>query len=200
MSTVIVDGKGKGVNAEVDERNRLVVSSTSKTAHEQAISDGRAYFVTTFVVNLTTDTESAVIYVKNTSDRDLFIQGTQVYFGTSTGGSGSAQTLLYINPTTGTMITGTDGVDFTALSPANSNIGKTVSDPFEGVARIGQEGTTMSGAIPPIPTLIDVPGETRPVIAALVPKGSALAGAVLPPPGNTSMDVTVSVQLFYSDV
>lgn len=167
---------------------------------EKAIEDGRAYFVTTGVLDITSDTESGILYVKNTSERDIFVVGTQTYLGESTGGTGPSIPKLYINPNAGTLITGTEGVDYTVGTAVNSNTSKLLSDPFDGIIRVGGEGTTLSSAFPAVPSLMTPPGETRPIIAAVVPKGGALAAGFVPPPGNTSMKLVVNTQFYYLDI
>jgi len=66
MGFIIEDGKGKGYAAEVDDKNKLVVSATTYEAEESAAFDGNS-FILHGQCHLAAAASGAFMYFKNTS-------------------------------------------------------------------------------------------------------------------------------------
>ena len=197
MSEIIKDGTGKGYAAGVDDKNRLLIVGQADSSAITASLDGRGFFITSLTVTLTSDSESCVLYLKNTSDSDLVLTNTRFQLGPSTGGSGVYKVGAIVNPTSGTMITGTDGVDFNADTPFNNNLGDQASKTFTGTVRAGVEGTTCVSVLPTVPSILGESGIFSTDSTIVFPKGSSIAAVVTPPTGNTSCEVIVEWLVYF---
>ena len=198
MSTIIKDGAGSGFSARVDHKNRLQIAGETNPAFETASQEGRGYFINTGVATLTNDSESCLVYFQNLDDdRELFVESVRISLSGSTGGTGSVLLQNYINPTGGTIITGTNGVDFFEVPPVNNNLAELNSQPFNGISRIGLNGTTVSGPNLPLPDLAETASSVMPLVNVALPKGTATAVTITPPAGNTLMQVVIAISLYY---
>jgi hypothetical protein len=102
MALVIKDGSGGGKEAKVDEKNRLSTKSViEENMHDNSISDAQVYYVTTlgFIDINTVNTETAILYTKNTSTTKRFVVNS-----IRTCGNQVQKVILYKNPTAGTII------------------------------------------------------------------------------------------------
>ncbi len=102
MSIVIKDGAGTGREAQVDEKNRLKTLAVSELQmHEISANDGDVYYISTsgFIDINTLNTETAILYTKNTSTTKQFVINS-----IRTCGNQVQKILMYKNPTTGTII------------------------------------------------------------------------------------------------
>lgn len=102
MGIVIKDGSGKGYEAKVDSGNRLETKALTEVAmHDKSVVDGQVYYVTTngFIDINTLNTETAILYTKNTSTTKRFIVNS-----IRTCGNQVQKILMYKNPTAGTII------------------------------------------------------------------------------------------------
>jgi len=133
---IIEDGKGSGKKAEVDSNNRLRVNSTQhKEVHYASRYEGGAYDFSTgaYVTISSTDTETGLLYLKNTSTtQDLIITSIR------TCAEAAHKVKLYKNPTGGTLISAADAgtstnVNFKSANEASALIYK------------GAEGRTLTG-------------------------------------------------------
>ena len=71
--TIIKDGTGTGVEAKVDNTNKLETHSVSIGEDMEGVESGNAYNLNTGTIGLTSSTASGVFYLKNNEDRDLEI-------------------------------------------------------------------------------------------------------------------------------
>jgi len=102
MGIVLKDGTGAGNEAKVDTSNRLHTQALTEAAmHEKSSIDGDVYFVSTngFIDINTLNTETAILYTKNTSTTDQFVINS-----IRTCGNQVQKILMYRNPSTGTII------------------------------------------------------------------------------------------------
>jgi hypothetical protein len=102
MALVIKDGAGTGNEAKVDANNRLNTKAVSEeTLHDNSISDAEVYYVTTlgFIDINTVNTETAILYTKNTSTTKRFVINS-----IRTCGNQVQKVIMYKNPTAGTII------------------------------------------------------------------------------------------------
>lgn len=190
---VVVDGL-TGDTARVDEKNRLRVFAATRADEVDASVDGDSFFINHSIINLTSDSQSFIFYVKNTDDRIWLVDDLTFFIGTSDGGSGDFTSTFLTNPTGGTLLTaGADAFIF------NQNLG----DPraLNGTFLSGFEGATATGGIFDPGTLQIGTPTVIPVVTSspiVFEPGSSLALSVTPPTGNTSMNVQHSMILHRS--
>jgi hypothetical protein len=187
MGERIEDGSGKGNEAKVDSRLRLHTDSTSRTQLEQAALIGQAYNFSTGVINLTTDGESALGYIKYNGDLPLEFKEIGVRLGDSSNGSGDAVIKIVSLPDAGTIIDNADP------APAVGNRDILETRPLDALVYKGDEGYTLTGgsnfAITSRSTFVEpVLFDAGPIILR---KGATLGILVTPPAGNTSQSVVV---------
>ena len=157
MSERIIDGKGRGYEAEVNSDNKLQTFSVSQTEMTNiSQKDGDAFmFATANHIDIPiADTVYGVFYLKNTSEtKDLYIESVRT--------CSTAVNLwnLYKNPTTSTVIDDqTAGVkntlNFTSASTADADVYQGTGTNFTGgsllenwVNNIGHSAEQYGGAI-----------------------------------------------------
>ncbi len=186
----IVDGSS-GNSAKVDDGNRLHTAAVSKSAVVDASINGETFFMTTGSVNLTTDTESWLLYIKNDDTLQWVVESLQASYGASTGGAGDIFNQFNVGATEGTLISA--GIDIPAI---NLNIGSPKQLP--STVKLGGEGKTITNGVNTPKTLIPE-GELVRTFAAgpvVIPPGSTFAVAFTPPVGNTSMNVSAQIVIF----
>jgi hypothetical protein len=125
MAEEIKDGTGGGYIAAVNEQNRLeVFATTEEFVADVSHRNGEAFILASdFVALTTTGSFNAIMYIKNNSDKDLYIRSIRV----CGDGSGTAQIRLIRNPTSGTIVSEANLAD-----QLSSNFGSTKQ--FEGLA------------------------------------------------------------------
>ena len=115
----IEDGKGTGKVAQVDTNSRLLTQSASSTElHENSIKDEEVYMFSTgsFIDINTLNTETGIMYVKNTSStKNLYIHDIR------TCGNQVQKVTFYKNPTGGTLVTDETAAQSTNLNFKSSN-------------------------------------------------------------------------------
>lgn len=187
MSEQIIDGTGTGKKVRVDNANRLHTHSVNETLIEYAASQGDSYNINTGTINLTSATESALLYFKNNGNNDIHIASVGYLIGNSTGGTGDLQTKVIKNPTTGTIISG--AVDVGINSNKNAGSSKVMDvDAFKGV-----EGNTFTDGSDFYYSLLSGSAKSYVISTGTVvlPKGSSIGVSVTPQSSNTSMDIQI---------
>ena len=116
----IEDGKGRGLRAEVNEEQELVVKAVTISEFEQESQDnGNAYNWSSGIIDVDAGADT-VLLVKNTSDNPLFIESISI----ANGALASAYTVhlptIEVTPA-GTTVTGTN------LNTASSNVAEATS-------------------------------------------------------------------------
>jgi hypothetical protein len=191
-ASIILDGTGTRNKAKVDFVNRVHVDSVGRTQIEQAVVNSDAYNLFTGNITLTSDSESAIWFLKYTGDKFLIIKEVLVVIASSTSGSGDAIITLMRNPSGGTIesnaspIAGILNRNFASSNQLSANIYK------------GAEGYTLTNG--------DQFASTRrsnfeqPVAfdaaTILLEKGNTIGLKYTPPSGNTSQVVIVAATLF----
>lgn len=185
---IINDGTGTGKQAKVDGTNKVLVRSTSRTEQQDLSIKGRAFNLSSGIINLTSDGSSALMYFKNEELQPITINAINVLIQGSTGGSDGYVTFgLTKNPTGLSSGGGSDVI------PINLNFGSALS--LNNVSEVGKEGATViggsfiAGGVPfPVErySTIDV--------AFTLPKGGAIAVSCTPMSGNTSLNVAVLLE------
>ena len=189
MSFIITDGAGTGKVAKVNQKNRLNVNAEILGAREVAALDGAAFFISAEGVTLTSDSESAVFYYKNTGTEDLILVTALINASASTGGSGLLASTVLRNPTAGTIVD-----NAVAASQRNFNFGSSsllTGDLFKGV-----EGDTFTDGTVFTTSNLSAPIFLTTSIVTVLTPGTSVGLNVTPPTGNTSMDVTIGFSVY----
>jgi hypothetical protein len=188
MGFQIQDGSGSNRKARVTTDNRLFTASTIRSEREQEALLGEAYIIGTGFVNLTTTGTSAVLYFKNNEDVDLVITRFLIGVKKSVGGTENFITgIIYKNPTS--MVSGTGN----PLTINNVNFGS--SNVIESDSEIGQEGALLAGGSAYLATVAPVENLTSETASTILPKGTSIGVFITPPAGNTSIDISVGINL-----
>lgn len=187
--TTIVGGKNRYV-ADVDDTNRLLTRAVNKTEVVDAILNGEGYALLAQNVVLTTDTESTIMIYQNDEDNDLIVFDTNISCSDSTGGT-TGTVSVELNVGVGSSMTGGSG---NPVTQANLIIGDPTQ--LENTSEVGQEGAGNTDANLGDRTYTKA-GETNELdLFGVVPKGSQFIIGVIPPSGNTSMRVDITVYAY----
>lgn len=198
MTGVIRDGSGKAFLAKVTQNNRLTTESVVIGAENDAIRIGDGWQIASGPVAFTAATQSAILYVKNTSpSRALILDRAVLILGSATGaGAGADWTFRTIrNPeASGTLVT-----NAVAAGISNSNHGS-VKTPDADVFR-GVQGDTVDlgglGSGAPLP-IQQASNRTVFPLGRRLELGSSIAWQLTPPTGTTAA-TAVLVGHFYYD-
>ena len=189
MSTFFIENGGDGgcFYLEVDEQGRAQVKSVSEPSQGQAAIDGRSFNINTGTINLTSDSESALAYIKNTGSTPIHISSVGYLLGNSTGGSGDVLVTLLRNPTQGTIVSGANPVDV--------KINKNFSSPRELSVNAykGAEGSTLTDGEDAYFSLLPKSANTYLIDTGkiVLEEGASIGVKILPQTGNTNMNVQV---------
>lgn len=133
----IKDGSSGNV-AKVNLKNQLYTFTVIETETQEAAALGNSYNINTGEINLTSSTESGILYIKNNEDSDLVIEAIAVGVG-SAGTVTDVSTITIIrNPTAGTVISDASTVSMNQ----NRNFGS--SKTLAVNAYKGDEGKTFT--------------------------------------------------------
>jgi len=188
MGFQIQDGTGSKRKVRVSNSNRLYTESVSRTEREEESLLGEAYIVGSGFVTLTGTSTSAVLYLKNNEDVDLVITRFLIGVKKSSGGTENFITgIIYQNPTS--MVLGTGN----PLIINNVNFGS--SNTVDVDSEIGQTGALLAGGSAYLATVAPTENLTSEAASTILPKGSSIGVFITPPAGNTSIDVSVGINL-----
>jgi hypothetical protein len=193
MAEQIIDGTNGSFRAKVDSNNRLHTRSVSSTELSNAVLEGEAYSLSTGVIILTSDTESAVFYIEYRGDDPLVIKDISVTANPSIGGAGDGFVKIVKNPFNGTIQTNAVAVDinenrnFSSAKSINGNIYKGV----EGDTVVGGDNFAITTRDAGFDGVISF--DRAPI---LLKKGNVLAVTFDPATGNTSQTIIVDVNVF----
>jgi len=188
MGFQIQDGTGSKRKVRVSNSNRLYTESVSRTEREEESLLGEAYIVGSGFVTLTGTSTSAVLYLKNNEDVDLVITRFLIGVKKSSGGTENFITgIIYQNPTS--MVLGTGN----PLIINNVNFGS--SNTVDVDSEIGQTGALLAGGSAYLATVAPTENLTAEGASTILPKGSSIGVFITPPAGNTSIDVSVGINL-----
>ena len=190
MGFEIKDGTGTGNVARVDSENKLAVRAVQETEFEKAVLGGRAFNINTELLTITSDTEHALLYIKNNEDLPLIVSAW--FIGTDAGTNGANLGLVrtYFNPTGGTIISG--GTDGTAV---NRNAGN--SRTLEADIKVGGQGFTFTGQDTPAVLYQTQTVSSRVFgnVFLVLPKGSSLV-ATYDPNGAETIGIYTGFQVY----
>lgn len=184
MSMIIQDGKGTGIVAAVTPTNRLCVDSVQITGQHSANHAGDAYNINTGIITLTSGSESAVLYFKNTDSTKIFVvNAIAVGLGPSTNGVSTEIPKITIvrNPTAGTVVSDATNVD------VNSNRNFGMSTSLTADVYKGAEAKTLTDGTDHIIFYQVANGRLFAPIDEILPNGSAIGIKIDPQASNSSM-------------
>jgi hypothetical protein len=185
------DGTGTGNRAKI-RSNRLHVDSISRTELHSHIDEGKTWNISTGEITLTSASESALLYMKNTGQNTLFVNLYVIISGASTGGSGNMPIKIYRTPTAGTLITTATPV--TSDNINNMNFGS--ANVPDAIIYSGVEGDTLTGESGILRSQTTADNRLLLGILTSVPIGASVGISVTPPVGNTSIVCEVVLEMF----
>lgn len=188
MGFQIQDGTGSSKKVRVSNSNKLFTESVTRSEREEEALLGEAYIVGSGFVELTTTGTSAVLYFKNNEDEDLVVTRFLIGVKKSAGGTENFVTgIIYKNPTS--MVSGTTN----SLTLNNVNFGS--SNTLNIDSEIGQTGALLAGGSAYLATVAPTENLTAEDASTIIPKGSSIGVFITPPPGNTSIEVSIGINL-----
>lgn len=180
--TMIEDGKGTGVRSQVNQRNRLVTESVVFDREDDAISFGFGYQITSGPVVYTSSTASAVLFMKNLEDVDVVLDRVVLMISTATGATGDWSHRILRNPEAGTII---DNALPAGISNSNHGSANILNGDGAQIFKGVQGDTILGGTGVPLPVQVQSNRILFP-IGRRIPKNSAFAVEITPPPGTTA--------------
>jgi len=137
---IIEDGTGQGFIAGVNKDSRLEVLATAQSrVTDVSETSGEAFLIASDFLSLTdTSVFNAVLYIKNTSEKDVLIDKVR----TCSSESGSLQLRLIMNPSAGTIVDDASPADYLS---SNSGSNKTFADFGIAYAASGSGKTITDG-------------------------------------------------------
>lgn len=190
MPDQVLDGGGRGFKADVNKDNQLVTRATAVEQRLKSTSDRLYYEATTGQITLANDTETGLIYLKNSNTSGKVIVVDRVFWDlwTSTVGTGADGTVrYYINPTY------TGG---SAITPVNTNFASSV----EAQGTFLKSLTTIAGTVWWTGYVTDKTSFAIEEGRIIIPEGKTFGISFAAPTGNTSMKVSVNVAFYYLDL
>ena len=188
MGFQIQDGTGTNNKVKVSISNKLFTESIIRSEREEEALLGEAYIIGTGFVTLTSDAQSSVLYFKNNEDLDLILTKFIIGVRDSTnGGENHIRGVIIKNPTS--MSSGSGN----SLVINNINFGS--SNTINSDSEIGQEGASLNGGVTYFATVTPVEQLTSEDAATILPKASSIGVNIIPPSGNTSLQVSVGLNL-----
>jgi hypothetical protein len=190
MTDVIKDGTGSGFQAKVDSENNLRVRAIQRSELAHALDEGRTWNIGSGFLTLTNDSQTPLLYIRNTGiihlEVDLYVLLTKA----STGGDGSDGLVEVLrNPNGGTIVT-----DEAAAAVVNTNFGSANEPTID--AYTGGTSKTVTGYDATMRSKVGAENRLLLGILTKLPKGASLCVAYTPPAGNSSMEVEAIVEMY----
>ena len=180
--------------ASVDNTNRLLTRTVARGDAVDAGVRGDAYFILVPAIELITANQSALYVYQNDEDRDIILKASITSAGASTGGTNQIYQSFRTSGIGLSMVGGTGAPVPVSNVIFGSN--KTLANTSE----LGQEGATIVGGGPTSPVWITTGNTSTNEVFIIIPKGVAIAGLITPPPGNTSMEVTLLIEVYLREL
>lgn len=194
----IEDGTGFGYAAKVASTNRLEVAASSVEEEREAALKGEAFAIGTGLLSYTGVSNAAVLYIVNSSSRDLIIDRFRVMFGTVTGGTGDWLFTISRNPTAGTIITNASAAGLTNVNHGSSQTpsGSFFKSSFATITAVNFD-TLTGGTGSQFP--IKSTGENQLVIPAgrILTTGASVGLLLQPPAGTTAANINIVARTYY---
>lgn len=136
------DGTGTGNRAKIQD-NRVYVNALTLGNFENAVLNGNAYNVNTELLTITSNTEHALLYIKNNENTDIVLESWFIGTDLGTNGVNLGIVRAYFEPTGGTIISGGSSVDVINRKGGDSKLAKVT-------ALSGGQGFTATGVGSPV--------------------------------------------------
>lgn len=188
MGFQIQDGTGSSKKVKVSSSNKLFTEAVIRSEREEEALLGEAYIVGTGFVTLSSANQSSVLYFKNNEDVDLIL--TKFIIGVRNSRDGienHIRGIIIKNPTS--MSSGSNN----NLTINNINFGS--SNIINADSEIGREAATLNGGSTYFATVAPVEQLTSEDATTIIPKGSSIGVNIIPPTSNTSLQVSVGLNL-----
>jgi len=185
MSIIIQDGTGTKVKAEVSADNKLEVSSVGRTEQQSQSLAGKAFQIGSGIVNLTSASESAVLYLKNNENSDLLLTAINVTSTKQTGSSAGVFTAYVYKGPTGLSAS-------TSKNAVNNNFGSAIT--LDATIAAGQEGASVTNGTAIGAFYIQEAEFFNTDISWVVPKGTSIAISIIPGASNTNLNITITAE------
>lgn len=190
--SIILDGKGRGYRAAVTPDQRLRAEAVTIDPEDDAIRVGEGWQIAAPNISLTSDSPTAILYIRNNGDKDLVLDRAVLLIG-STDGTGDFTFQTLRNP--GDYASDTILTNGVTSGISNSNHGSNKlpdAEYFKGV-----EGDTLTGGTgAPLPIQQQSNRLVFP-FGRRLPLGSSIGFKITPPAGNTSCAVTLVTHVYY---
>lgn len=187
----IEDGIGRGYLVGIDSTNRIETHTATVDEERLGAIEGDSFQIGSAIVAFTAATESAILYVKNTSSKNLIIERLRLHLGTVTGGTGDWTLATVRNPTAGTIIS-----NATAASVVNINHGSS-REPI-GLFYRGVQGSTFTdGTVTAFPVKSSGDGNILMPLGRILPTGASMGIRLTPPTGTTAANAVALLRAYY---
>ena len=194
MATTIQDGTGTGNQLKVNHHNRLLAESVTLTSEESSISTGDGYQISSGNVTFTAPSSSAILYIKNSEERDFVIDAATLTLGTAVGATATADWLFEVlrNPSAGTIIN--NAVSAISINANHGSANTTVGLDYKGV-----QGGSLTDGIG-VDQLLKQSVTSYPLrISRRLPKGTSIGFRITPPAGTTSATCELITHWWYDE-
>lgn len=194
--TRIQDGTGGSKFAKVNDNNKLETVAIVTDIQQDASINKRLYRVSVPVINLTSSSESAILYFKNNENAfNLIVPEIIIACGGSTGGGKRlVQSVGRAGIVSGTIVSDTNPA---SIIPLNTSV--TTAPAID--VYVGGEGKTAVQALD-IPSYAGFPQNSRtpsPFFITVEP-GNNVALTIQPPAGNSSLDVQIDIRVYLDPI
>ncbi|MFA6049786.1 MAG: hypothetical protein WC761_01195 [Candidatus Paceibacterota bacterium] len=194
--TIIKDGKGTGVSAQVDSNNRIRAYAIS-TAEESsvAIENGENFILSMEQVFLTGSSESAMCYIKNTSQLTTYVfELCVINYSQPTTTAGSPQVIFYKNPTTGSLVQSAS-----AGRAVSSNLSSNKTPAVTFYVASGSAVSSLSDGTVLFKSYISGPRTPLNFLNTIIlGPGNSIGTSIIPQPNNTLMSASIHWVMFAS--
>ena len=186
MPDTLKDGIGKGFLAQVNKDHQLITRATALNQHTKSCVDGNYYEASTGLLELTTDSEKGLIYIKNSESTTIVVDKVFIDVWPSTGGDTNGGSLRYYkNPT----VTGGS-----SIIPRNTNF-KRPSAEADDLSDL----TTITGTVWWIGYFEPQSSLTIEEEKFCIPPGYSFGLSMTAPTGNSSMYVNINIAFYRLD-
>lgn len=189
MPDLILDGKGRGNRAAVNDDGQLITRATAVKQRLHSAIDENYMEFTTGQIELTDANETMISYVENEqTDSDIVLVIDRVLYDVwaSTGGSGDGTLKYYRNPT----ITGGTDVD-----SYNTNFGSNQTNSITCKKSL----TTMTGDVWWTAGFLASNTYALEEGRIIIPSGYSFGISIQAPSSNSSMKISVNIEMFVLD-
>lgn len=182
----IKNGVGNGDLAKVNSVNRLVTESISTDVSLPNLLNGKVFALASGLITSTNTTEIPLLFFSHSESNEILWGRRMILWSSESVGSAinTAYLKFYIGATG---IVG--GSDFTPISSSIST-----SNTLDGTFQRGAMGATLTGGTNVTTHIIPLGEPYKLDFNALYNKGTSLAVTLVPPTGNTSLDLSYLIQ------